>query len=190
LPFEDRRGRHYRIKVTLRTALDSIPNQAVGFTVEALDLKGVVGAGLLREIPTGALVRTAINVWVRQQIEAAEQQRDEGLAPETVADLTLGFDGVEEYHWDPTPDDLGRWSIEHERYWQARTEELRKRLIVTGKGPGRRYGPETLQVVADIVDDARRRGEPASPAVMQVFEIKRGAAESLIGRARQQGLIT
>jgi hypothetical protein len=162
--------------------------ECVSFRVTALQEGTPVGSAVVRSLPVGALIGEAIQELLRTALAGVEQLR---TAPPPAGDITV-FDG----EGNPIPDGPAL-KAERADFLRNRDAHLREREAklkamlgaATGQGTGRRYPPGHLELVAEIVRDARQEHKPATVAVAAKFRTSKSAAGNLIGRARAQGLL-
>jgi hypothetical protein len=172
----------YLVTVGLRDTGDEF--ECVSFKVSSLQERAPVGSVAMRSLPVGALIGEAIQQLLQAALASVEQQRSE--RPE----LTVyGVDG--DPITGPALDDE-REDFFHNRDAHLREREARLKQMLasaTGQGTGRRYPPGHLELVAEIVRDARKAHKPIGAAVADAFGTTTSAAGNLIGRARAQGLL-
>jgi len=172
----------YLVTVGLQDTGDEF--ECASFKVTTLQEGTPVGSVLMRSLPVGALIGEAIQKLLRNALANTTQQITER------PDLTV-HDG------DGNSIEGAALGVEREDFFRNRDAHLKARqrklksmlAAATGQGTGRRYPPGHLEVVAEIVRDARKAHEPISTAVADAFGITTSAAGNLIGRARAQGLL-
>ncbi len=158
--------------------------ECVSFAVAVQD-GGTVNSLIVRSLPVGQLIHEAIQRLLRELLARTHVERTTPLSEEELQEV------VDPEH-ERVLDAADRENVESRRdeYLAEREARLAAlRQAGTGQRTGRRYGSGHLEIVAELVAEARREHKPIAAAVAEAFGTSKSAAGNMIGRARAQGLI-